>query len=150
MSSGANPWAPLLPGWGGRWSGCVHAAPPGQGSEFDYPLSRALSTPSPFLPLFGVQRNYLYICINVYLVTVSLPPVPIPRLHGHSPAPSTLYIMYRKSLCMVEGGRGGFRELGEPLPPKPPIQAKIFAKGHPSPGHSAMGGRGKTHLVNYF
>lgn len=65
----------------GHWSGCVRAVPTGQGSEFDSPLSPALSTPSPFLPLSGVQRNYLYICINVYLVTVSLSPLP------HSPPP---------------------------------------------------------------
>lgn len=118
MSLGANSQA-LSPGkGGGHWSGCVRAAPTGQGSEFDTPPLPSLSTPSPFLPLSGVQRNYLYICINVYLVTVP-PHCSTPPSMAIASAPSTLYIMYRKSLCMVEGGRGGFRELGDPSPQAP-------------------------------
>lgn len=94
--------------------------PPGQGSESDSPLSRAPSTPSPFLPLFGVQRNYLYICINVYLVTVSLSPCPDPPSTATAPAPSTLYIMYRKSLCMAGGGGVASESWGTPSPQVPP------------------------------
>lgn len=61
------------------------------------------------------------------------PPRPIPSM-AIALTPSTLYIMYRKNLCMVEGGWGRFRELGDPLTPKhPPLQAKIFAKGHSLP-----------------
>lgn len=120
MSSGANPQA-LLPGKGGRVTGQgVSVLPPqGRVQSSTPPLSQVLSTPSPFLPLSGVQRNYLYICINVYLVTVSLPPCSTPPSMAIAPAPSTLYIMYRKSLCMVKGGQGGFRELGDPSPQVP-------------------------------
>lgn len=148
MSSGANPWAPS-PGNGVMGQGVSVLPPPGQGSESDSRLSRAPSTPSPFLPLFGVQRNYLYICINVYLVTVSLSPCPDPPSTATAPAPSTLYIMYRKSLCMA-GGVGWLQRAGGPLPPKSPLQAKIFAKGHSLPRAFGIGWEGKTHLVNYF
>lgn len=81
MPSGVNPWAPLL-GKGGVIGQGVFVLPPqGRVQSSTPPTSQALSTPSPFLPLSGVQRNYLYICINVYLVTVSLPrlaPTPPP------------------------------------------------------------------------
>lgn len=121
MSSGANPQA-LLPGKGEVTGQGVSVLPPqGRVQSSTPPLSQVLSTPSPFLSLSGVQRNYLYICINVYLVTVSLFPwlhCPPPSM-AIAPASSTLYIMYRKSLCMVKGGRGGFRELGDPSPQTP-------------------------------
>lgn len=82
LSSGAA----CQEGRGRPQPGCIHTALP------SIPL-----TPSPI----RVQRNYLYICINVYLVTLALAQ---PSQHSHRSCPSTVYIMYRKILCMVEGG----------------------------------------------
>lgn len=147
VSSGANPWA--LParevGGGGHWSGCVHAAPTRAGFKVRLlPSPTPPSTPSPPLLLSGVQRNYLYICINVYLVTVSLPTLAQSPLHGHSPAPSTLYIMYRKSLCMVEGGGVASESWGTPSPQPPPHRPRSLLKAIPSPRAFGIGREGEN------
>lgn len=139
---------PCLPGkWGGggHWSGCVHAAPTRAGFKVRLlPSPTPPSTPSPPLLLSGVQRNYLYICINVYLVTVSLPTLAQSPLHGHSPAPSTLYIMYRKSLCMVEGGGVASESWGTPSPQPPPHRPRSLLKAIPSPRAFGIGREGEN------
>lgn len=80
------------------------------------------------------------------------PPCPDPPSMAIAPAPSTLYIMYRKSLCMVEGGGAASESWGTPfpLPASLPSQAKIFAKGHSLPRAFGVGWEGEKHLVNYF
>lgn len=51
---------------------------------------------------------------------------------------------------MVEGGGVASESWGTPSPPSAPYRPRSLLKAIPSPGHSASGGRGKTHLVNYF
>lgn len=138
---------------GGHWSGCVCAAPAGQGSKFDSPHLPSPLHSLPFPPTVGcTEKLFIYMYKCLFSNGFPPPPCPDPPSMAIAPAPSTLYIMYRKSLCMVEGG-GRLQRAGGPLSPSPqalPHRPRSLLKAIPSPGHLASGGRGKTHLVNYF
>lgn len=118
MSLGANPQA-LSPGKGGVTGQGVSVLPPqGRVQSSTPPSPKSLHS----LPIPSTVRctEKLFIYMYKCLFSNSSPPIaPLPPSMAIASAPSTLYIMYRKSLCMVEGGRGGFRELGDPSPQAP-------------------------------
>lgn len=122
MSSGANPQA-LLPGKGEVTGQGVSVLPPQgrvQSSTPPPPPGPLHSLPIPFTVRCTEKLFiYMYKCLFSNSFPLPLAPLPIPPPMAIAPASSTLYIMYRKSLCMVKGGRGSFRELGDPSPQTP-------------------------------